>query len=137
MLKHVKRLSAFILAAILVCMASVPVFAETADDPVIYRWQHVKKVSWSKTSSGNKITLYATITGYSGTTYSSGSIKVRNSSGTLIAQATGISSSSNSFTAQCSFTKPAAGTYTATLTITATRSGTSEIVTSTYTFSVS
>ena len=137
MLRKLRALTAIMLAVLLVCAISVPVFADSADDPIVYRWTNVQKVEWSKSTSGNTVTVKAKITGYSGTTYSNGSIKVKNSAGTLIAQATGISSSLRSFTASCSFTKPAAGTYTATLTITATRSGVSETVTSTYTFSVS
>ena len=134
--KGLSKLLALSFVCIFVCMSALTAFANEVNDEPIYRWTNVKKISWSNNVIGSQLKVSATITGYSGTTYSNGSIKVKNSSGTVIASTSGISSTLNSFTASITFTKPASGTYTATLTITATRGGVSETVTSSYTFTI-
>ena len=131
------RVFALVLICILVCMSTVTVSADDLNDEPLYRWNNVTSIEWSKQIVGSQLKFTIKITGKSGTTYSNGTMVLKNSSNTQIASWSGISSTSSSFTINNYLSYiPSSGTYTATLTITAKRNGTSETITSTYTFTI-
>jgi len=138
--KKTTKLFALLLSCLLLGMMVLPVYADdgdtSIDDPTINRWTNVTNVQFKHDVDGNNLILKVIISGSSGTTYSNGTLKLTKSNGTLVHQWTGISSSYASFTIKKTITKPASGTYTLSLTITATRSGVSEVVSTSYTFTI-
>lgn len=137
--KAKKFFIAFLSVLLAVSMVTAPVcadgvdFGTASDDPGIEpRWQNTMATAAALDFDGSTIYISFSVTGYSGTTFSNGTVTLLKYSGDNVGVVkvwTGLSSNSNIFDFSDDSLTATSGTYRVHLSITATRNGVSETIT--------
>ncbi len=133
-----KIFTAILSLMLAVSMMAAPVYSVGIDyravvDPDIEpQWQNTMATATTLTFDGTLVSIKSVITGYSGTTFSNGSVILTKLTGTgagTQVKWTGLSSSTNIFKFSNKSITATSGMYRVNVRITATRNGVSEIIT--------